>query len=1784
MKTLDLLHNFFALCKPDEEFDNNPKQPRVQLSVSSPQNPILRVPKLAMMDSGCSMSSMSKAFYDNLVNVQKLHLPKRPAPFAGITSATNQRQQSEGIVELQLHFEGKNKVTTWINLKFLIIPQLAEDLLIGFDMMGSEFVQSLQPRQLTLKCRNPSKTKIALCKIPLQITHIKAAPCYTSQLTVIPPQSSCAIKGYMDRSKPHPSGMFYAENCLIEGMDILPLVYVADIDKNDQCVVTVPVFNISVDDLIIEANTPIFTATFLLPDGTSYSPADTYLPNMRVATYQSFPDYIDKDPYMNQVEKDQMKHQINTAGYAQTSMTDFVERHTGLSEFELQDIPKKPISEDDFLAQFKLDHLAPKHQSMAKKIFLKHRGAFSKHAYEIGECNLLEAEIKLKTDSPMLQKYHPIPMNVRHQVREILEQLLEYCIIRECTEPSPFCSNLLVVKKKDGKSIRLLLDARLLNHATIRMPSAVVGRHEILAHLVGKKIVSTVDISDAFYHVRLKRSSQALTSFYSDTHCKRFCFNRLVQGAKNSPAALTQVLQTVLAGLEEYCISYADDIIIASSLTIEHHLSIIEEVLRRLRKAGLKLRPPKLVIATPSVEILGLCWNPGKISIPESKLSAFLNLPSPRTPRQLKSMICTLSFYRTFVPKFAEMSKPLMDLTVLRPQQFKWTDESELQFRTLVNATVKNNSIHLPDPDLPFCAQSDASDIAGAGKLFQIDPITGEERILTCLSRTFTKAERNYSTIKKETLALLYLLRSNAYWVEHAKNLTIYTDAKSILFLRLAKESSGILLRFSLELSKYDATIIHVKGVDNQVCDTLSRFHKHADAMAILDKSNPPPLTEKETIQILQRLTLPDGLKFTPEEVKALLEGPSPPSAIIKKAKASAAKVGPRQVKLVPTGMATRKVKLPKTTTSRPGAILPKTRKKRVQNLPVNLTPLDHSDDLSSLSSLPSTRSNRSNESESSSDEEPTQTVNSPNRSFDDLHRPNIDQNEPDPETVGYSQITTLNFVIKGGLMTIAQYLKAQLEDPFCISIKSKNPLPNGFQIHKGILFRKVKDVEKPVLPEILLKPLVNTKHFSVYGPHSTSARIRREINQTFYIRQKVLLNAIQTLLKNCYVCQAYNMRHERQNVNPSNFAQASRQTWAIDLIPSLNQTKAGFKMVMIAVDYFTGYLQAVPLTDAKSKTLIDAIKHNIILPFGKPQVLRSDQQISMAHSKQFTDFLTEYNIQLLSTASASPASNGLAESGVKAFKHTLRKLSHQEGMLNEWDMLLPHLVAAHNSSTSVYGHSPEELFFGSRIPQANELLNFWPNNPTVDKYLDYIVPKVAANRAEMRRKAAEHAARNCSHHNRKRSQKTFEVGTQVLHKQMQLATGTGSSLHPRFNGVFTVESLNPDKVTAMIKNLSTGTVIKAHFDNMHPLQWSPDQARMSNQSMTRVSSITPQSLVDIPSTEELMSEIEHETDHDDSPDESEDDEPPSNNGDSSDDDRPPSDNDGMPPPGDNQSSDDDSDDNGDDGLAPSVPESSDSDTEPTSTAAQTPEDCSSRMSQPQGQGSTSTQPKKNLKWNKAEFQRFSRTDPVTQFRNRTTFIRSLNGTNPIRRTPYDQLIYGDLDVDTPPRRRHAAGSRSASPAQLDSSSINGDSGFPITQEFVPSDFSVQPSTDAVEPILFEDHHFEAPVSEPQPSTSTTTGSTRSKKLLKPQSQPSEPRSRVIMPSILRHTQPPPSNGPVPTAHEDLDHLTERNTSSNTRERQVHRMVLRSIRQQPRCSCCDQYEEDCSHKKKHRRK
>nr|GEU81673.1 reverse transcriptase domain-containing protein [Tanacetum cinerariifolium] len=125
------------------------------------------------------------------------------------------------------------------------------------------------------------------------------------------------------------------------------------------------------------------------------------------------------------------------------------------------------------------------------------------------------------------------------------------------------------------------------------------------------------------------------------------------------------------------------------------------------------------------------------------------------------------------------------------------------------------------DWDMPFELMCDASD-------FDIGAVLRQHqdkhfRPIHYASETMTEAESNYTTTKKEMLAVVYALEKFRSYLIMNKSI-VYTDHSALKYLFVKKDSNARLLRWVLLLQKFTFKVIDTKGVENLAADHLSRL------------------------------------------------------------------------------------------------------------------------------------------------------------------------------------------------------------------------------------------------------------------------------------------------------------------------------------------------------------------------------------------------------------------------------------------------------------------------------------------------------------------------------------------------------------------------------------------------------------------------------------------------------------------------------------------------------------------------------------------------------------------------------------------------------------------------------------------------------------------------------------------------------------------------------------------------------------------------------------------------
>jgi transposase InsO family protein len=113
---------------------------------------------------------------------------------------------------------------------------------------------------------------------------------------------------------------------------------------------------------------------------------------------------------------------------------------------------------------------------------------------------------------------------------------------------------------------------------------------------------------------------------------------------------------------------------------------------------------------------------------------------------------------------------------------------------------------------------------------------------------------------------------------------------------------------------------------------------------------------------------------------------------------------------------------------------------------------------------------------------------------------------------------------------------------------------------------------------------------------------------------------------------------------------------WGIDMIGMINPPSSkGHKFILVATDYFTKWVEAIPLKKVDSGDAIQFVQERIIYRFGIPQTITTDQG-SIFVSDEFVQFAESMGIKLLNSSPYYAQANGQAEASNKSFIKLIKR------------------------------------------------------------------------------------------------------------------------------------------------------------------------------------------------------------------------------------------------------------------------------------------------------------------------------------------------------------------------------------------------------------------------------------------------------------------------------------------------------------------------------------------------
>jgi hypothetical protein len=423
----------------------------------------------------------------------------------------------------------------------------------------------------------------------------------------------------------------------------------------------------------------------------------------------------------------------------------------------------------------------------------------------------IEFAIELQPGTaPISKRPYRMPPAKLAELKKQLQELLDKGFIHPST--SPWGCPALFVKKKD-ESLRLCVDYRPLNAATIKNKYPLPRIDVLFDQLVGAKVFSKIDLRSGYHQIKIRASDIPKITF--STRYGLYVYLVMSFGLTNAPAYFMYLMNSVfMPELDKFVVVFIDDILVYSKNEDEHieHLHI---VLQRLRDHHLYAKLSKCDFWLREIKFLGHTISQDGISVDPEKVQEVMNWKPPTTVRQIRSLLGLAGYYRRFIPDFSRIAKLMTEL-LKKGVKYEWSQKCEDAFHTLRQHLTTAPVLAQHDNTKSFEVYCDASGTGLGCVLMQ------NNRVIAYASRAVRPHEQNYPTHDLELAAVVHALKIWRHYLMGA-HCNIYTDHKSLKYI-ITQADLNMRQRRWLELIKdYDLEVHYHPGKANVVADALSR-------------------------------------------------------------------------------------------------------------------------------------------------------------------------------------------------------------------------------------------------------------------------------------------------------------------------------------------------------------------------------------------------------------------------------------------------------------------------------------------------------------------------------------------------------------------------------------------------------------------------------------------------------------------------------------------------------------------------------------------------------------------------------------------------------------------------------------------------------------------------------------------------------------------------------------------------------------------------------------------------
>ena len=220
------------------------------------------------------------------------------------------------------------------------------------------------------------------------------------------------------------------------------------------------------------------------------------------------------------------------------------------------------------------------------------------------------------------------------------------------------------------------IDFTNLNKACHKDSFSLSRIDQLVDTIVGHELSSFMDAYSGYNQILMYELDEENTSFITDRGL--YCYKAMSFGLKNTEATYQRLMNGMFKDLIGKSMEiYVGDMLIKSKMTRDH-IKHLNQIFNSLRKYQMKLNPLKCAFGVGLGKFLGFMVNQQGLEANPKKISALLEMSSPKRPKE----VMILDALSGFVLRATDRCTPFFDVLKVS-KKFKWTDKCEQAFLIL---------------------------------------------------------------------------------------------------------------------------------------------------------------------------------------------------------------------------------------------------------------------------------------------------------------------------------------------------------------------------------------------------------------------------------------------------------------------------------------------------------------------------------------------------------------------------------------------------------------------------------------------------------------------------------------------------------------------------------------------------------------------------------------------------------------------------------------------------------------------------------------------------------------------------------------------------------------------------------------------------------------------------------------------------------------------------------------------------------------------------------------------